>query len=589
MFRVNGFYGHVQANNLRSVVIFFGFVIAFELIGTVLLIVPLIYFDSKHALIFHPWAYFTRYAPVLLVLGASLFVFRCARHVAAMRASVNFTLVDRRAQPRLVSIVERLAITAGVPVPRVALIETEARNAFACGIDADSAVVVATRGLVEALDDDELAAVVAHEITHIKNGDICLMAAANVLIENLEWIERKNPFRLNNVVQVIIAVLFTPYLILAMLAGFASTVSFTLARVSRLLISSSREFIADAEAVRLTHNPAALISALRRIDGRSAVEGLDPRADAMMIDGAVEGAFASHPTIAERIAVLTRLSGPMAHAAGPRVDTRPLEQAVAHRAAFGLRPGPGPLPATATAAPAVPGTLLLQRVNAGSNKNLFGLTPRTRRMLTIGFCLLAALQVWTIWRVKSMPEFRDQSTPAQKAEWKRRDDLQRIAKTDPAKARCYATDVYSVGDRGFHRVKTPDPGLVAAYATGKAGGGSSDVPIEKYLASKQASVRTVTAAQDDQLDQALVSYVKQRELLTEIVHRFYGTEGLRLFQQAYDSPQDHAVVDTLRRRLDAGAPALLADRRLAADMRFLVSAPDAFVPCIARASQITSG
>ncbi|RAI25928.1 M48 family metalloprotease, partial [Rhodoplanes serenus] len=93
----------------------------------------------------------------------------------------NFTLVDRRAQPRLVSIVERLAITAGVPVPRVALIETEARNAFACGIDADSAVVVATRGLVEALDDDELAAVVAHEITHIKNGDICLMAAANVL------------------------------------------------------------------------------------------------------------------------------------------------------------------------------------------------------------------------------------------------------------------------------------------------------------------------------------------------------------------------------------------------------------------------
>src|SRR3712207_6045334 len=74
--------------------------------------------------------------------------------------------------------------------------------------------------------------------------------------------------------------------------------------LARLLIASAREFVADAEAVRLTQNPAALVSALRRIEGRSAIPGLAAGQDAMMNDGAHEGAFATHPTVAERIAAL---------------------------------------------------------------------------------------------------------------------------------------------------------------------------------------------------------------------------------------------------------------------------------------------
>src|SRR5262249_26327071 len=91
---------------------------------------------------------------------------------------------------------------------------------------------------------------------------------------------------------------------------------------SRLLISSAREFIADAEAVRLTQNPSALVSALRKIEGKSAIDGILPEQDAMMIVGAAQGALATHPTIGERIQAIVAATGAMALERRPRRDTR---------------------------------------------------------------------------------------------------------------------------------------------------------------------------------------------------------------------------------------------------------------------------
>jgi hypothetical protein len=95
--------------------------------------------------------------------------------------------------------------------------------------------------------------------------------------------------------------------------------------LTRLLIASACELIADAESVRLTQNPAALVSALGRIEGRSVIPGLAAGQDAMMIDGAHEGAFATHPTIAERVAAIVSVTGSMALIAPGRRDTRPPE------------------------------------------------------------------------------------------------------------------------------------------------------------------------------------------------------------------------------------------------------------------------
>ncbi len=496
MLRVNGFYGHVKRNDLRSAAMFAGFLVAFQLVAAVALFLPLFLLDPRHApFVFGFSGYLERYAPLVLAAGGAMFLLRFSRHVASVRATVAFAYVDRRTHPRLVDAVETQAIAAGLPFPKVGLIDGPARNAFACGLSARSAVVVATRGLVEALDDDELAAVVAHEIAHIKNGDIRLMAAANVLMDNLEWLRRRNPLRVAGYGRALLAVLVPPFLLLCLLAGVVTAAAFTLARVSRLLISSSREFVADAEAVRATHNPAALISALRRIEGRSAVEGIGPQADAMMIDGAVEGAFASHPPIAERIAVLERLSGAMAHVPLARKDTRPADQATARRGGASGRegaPGPGTAPA--------PARSLIGRVNAGPRESILGLTPGVRRAMFLGFAGLAAFQVWTVARFTSVQsDRRAEATRAAPGSAPglgiRMDDavaarmsFQRLAATDPVSARCFSTKAYRVGDRGLHRLHPPDPGLVEAFGAGEDGG-SSDIKLERYLGLRLRSAR----------------------------------------------------------------------------------------------------
>lgn len=397
MLQSNGFYGHVQRNNMRSLTMFIGFLIAFQLVGGAVLFIPLLFLDEAHGPIYNFQGYIGRYVPVLLVLGSGYFIIRYIRYLTTVRSKLGFHLVERQTHPRLVNIVENQALAAGLPLPRIGIIESPACNAFACGLSPESAVVVATRGLVDSLDDDELAAVVAHEIAHIRNGDIRLMAAADILLQNLQMLQRLNVLRISGWKTALLAVFFFPFLILSLLSGLIVTIAFTIARVSRLLISSSREYIADAEAVRMTHNPSALISALRRIEGRSVLGGLTPGMDAMMIDGATEGAFASHPTISERVAVLTRLSGPMAHAAGPRRDTRlnapgPTQQ----RTVFGRRN-------EISSTTATPSRSLIGRVNAGSGTNIFGLTRKIVLMLAIGFVAFTALKMH--WGSKAREAF----------------------------------------------------------------------------------------------------------------------------------------------------------------------------------------
>jgi Zn-dependent protease with chaperone function len=599
MLRVHGFYGHVRRNDLRSLAMFAGFVVAFQIVAAVALLPPLLFLDIAHAPFFL-LGYVERYVPIVFVLGLGFFVVRFSRHVASVQATVAVAYIDRRTDPRLVNVVETLALAAGLPAPKVGLIETPARNAFACGLSPSSAVVVVTRGLLEALDDDELAAVVAHEIAHIKNGDIRLMAAANVLMENLQWVQRKSLLRGVGWKTAIVVVFMPALLLLFAAAGFVTRIGFTIARASRLLISSSREFVADAEAVRLTHNPAALIAALRRIEGRSAVPGLSPQADAMMIDGAVEGPFASHPTIAERIAVLARLSGAWAEAAAPRKDTRTALQRDAAVGPWGAAPAP---------AAAEPARFLVQRVNAGIKENIYVITPGAKLVLAAGFALLVVAVFLSFGRSDRASEGLDAerhkhilntvgeangrsgSGPVGGAAEVRalgaaiRAETKRLSALDPREARCFATASYWVGDRGLRRLKTPDPKLVEAYARREARE-SSGIVLEQYLAWKERSVRDVPAEEGAELDAKLLAYVKTRKVVIEILHRFFGKPGLSLIQETYDSLDDRAVLESLRRRLDEGAPGLVADKRVAAEIALLVSAPESFIPCLARAAAL---
>jgi Zn-dependent protease with chaperone function len=320
--RVNGLYGHVRSNDVRSLALFAGFVVAFHLLAALALVVPLAMLDPDHAPLYGWTGYLVRWVPIVTVIGAVLFAVQMAWHVRTVRRRTDFRFVDDHDEPRLCRIVEPLTIAAGLPTPYVGVIDSPALNAFACGIRQKDAVLVFTRGLIDGLDDDELAAVAAHEIVHIVNGDIRLIAATNVCLDTLKLLQPRpstQPMkRIRDACSLPILALLLPIMVVLFLViMFLRRLAVDGSHLARLLIASAREFIADAEAARLTQNPAALVSALRRIEGRSVIPGLAAGQDAMMIDGAHEGAFATHPTIAERVAAIISVTGSMALIAPP--------------------------------------------------------------------------------------------------------------------------------------------------------------------------------------------------------------------------------------------------------------------------------
>jgi Zn-dependent protease with chaperone function len=320
--RINGPFGWVRHNDARSTAFLLGFALLSQPMAMVVLFAPLVFLDPTHA----PWydwsGYATRYAPGVALAAACHFLVQMRRHVNSVRQDLAFRFVDKTDEPRLCALLEPLAIAIGVRAPHVGVIESRAMNAFACGASRNFSVAVFTRGAIDGLDDDELSAVIAHELIHIRNGDTRLIAAANVFLRGLGLLDRVNlfkPRRYRQVAVVLFApILFPVYLGVALLAQFLKRLGYA----SRVLISSAREFIADAEAVTLTQNPSALVSALQKIQGNSAIGGLLPEQDAMMIDGAAQGALATHPTIGERIQAIVAATGAMALETRPRRDTR---------------------------------------------------------------------------------------------------------------------------------------------------------------------------------------------------------------------------------------------------------------------------
>jgi Zn-dependent protease with chaperone function len=388
--RVNGLYGHVRSNDVRSLVLFASFVAAFHLLAMLALLVPLAMLDPDHAPLYGWAGYLVRWVPALTIVGALLFAAQMAWHVRTVRRRTDFRFVDDHDEPRLCRIVEPLAIAAGV-APCVAVIDSPALNAFACGIRQKDSVLVFTRGLIDGLNDDELAGVAAHEIVHIVNGDIRLIAATNVCLDTLKLLQaRPSPQRMHRISRACVlpfAMVAMPLVtVLVLVVMFLRRLAVDGSHLARLLIASAREFIADAEAVRLTQNPAALVSALQRIEGRSVIPGLAAGQDAMMIDGAHEGAMATHPTIAERIAAIISVTGSMALIAPAGRDTRAAEPCA--RAGSGRRVPPGLEAAFSQLArqdvSAVPARA------ASSESNRPGLTPE----LTLGAIAAIGLFLW---------------------------------------------------------------------------------------------------------------------------------------------------------------------------------------------------
>ena len=222
---------------------------------------------------------------------------------------------------QLVNILEGLCIAAGVPKPRLYVMDDPALNAFATGRNPKNAVICVTTGLMKELDYYQLEGVVAHELAHIKNYDILLQTVAGIMIgaaivvariaTRAMWMSGGRGGRGDARVQLIIMAVGLIFIILAPIAG----------QMLKMLLSRNREFLADAKGAEFTRNPEALASALERIGGSTislekasnATEGLyivtpcaDMRAE-MRSKKKKSSLFSTHPPIERRVEALRNL------------------------------------------------------------------------------------------------------------------------------------------------------------------------------------------------------------------------------------------------------------------------------------------
>ena len=320
MLPVYGLYGHIRNNNIKSAVLLATFALYIALLWFVCCLVwiglstkfePIIMrLAGHHPTLVQLWQLtLTRavdfaFAYAFVPAGAVLIWFVTAffSHKAMIRAGTGARPIVRRLEWDLYNTVENLAIAAGLPMPTVEIIETEALNAYASGLGTADATIAVTRGLLETLTKDELETVVAHELTHIRNRDTRLMVVAIIFVGILAygaqtlgrtvW-ERKHG-------QPLAGADIPLFAVAALVAGLA----YLFGVLARFALSRTREYLADAGAVELTKRPEALASALRKISGREEISGMPASFHAMMISSRIDSLFSTHPPLSKRIARL---------------------------------------------------------------------------------------------------------------------------------------------------------------------------------------------------------------------------------------------------------------------------------------------
>lgn len=322
MFRAFGLQTHIRANQLRSLLLiasFLALVVALTW-SFLLLYEAAMGGPSVGVLLARATADLPFVLPWSLGGTALWFLIAFAFHRKMIAHATGAEDLAEADAPRLRHVLETLCISRGLVTPRLMIIETPALNAYASGLGDADATVTVTRGLVDALSETELEAVLAHELTHLRNRDTQLLVVAiiftglfgfiaDLVFRNLNFplggLPRSNKEdRESKSSGAAIIVIVIALAIIAL--------SWGLSVLARFALSRTREFMADAGAVDLTKNPDAMISALRKIEGRGTIPDMPSRMSAFFIDNPLASAAdlaATHPAIAERVAALVTYAG----------------------------------------------------------------------------------------------------------------------------------------------------------------------------------------------------------------------------------------------------------------------------------------
>jgi heat shock protein HtpX len=322
-----GLYTHIASNKFRSMLLLAGlFVLIYVMVFAGALIAEVVinsdgafdyYLTAAARDLIKAFPYATGGAALWIVIAYFF-------HQNIIDAVTGGEDVTRLQQPRLYNLLENLCISRGIPMPKLKVMDSDALNAFATGLNRRQYSVTVTTGLLNALNDQEIEAVLGHELTHIRNGDVQLMVVA-VVIAGVVGFFAELFFR---------SFFYSNWnfggrsssrsssdgdskgggaaIIVVILAVALIALAWMLSLVVRLALSRSRELLADAGSVELTKNPDAMISALRKIENRGELPGATSAVMEMCLDNPREGfadLFATHPSVDSRVAALVKFAG----------------------------------------------------------------------------------------------------------------------------------------------------------------------------------------------------------------------------------------------------------------------------------------
>ncbi len=343
-----GLYTHIQSNKRRSIALLIGlFLLVYLLVYAGALTGEALTNDAPLDVLMRAALRDALYAAPWATLGTALWILIAYKfHQSMIDAVTGGREVTRQEEPRLYNLLENLCISRGITMPKLKVIEDGSLNAFATGMNEKQYSITVTSGLINSLDDAEIESVLGHELTHIRNGDVRMLVIAVIIAGviaffaelvfrlmfqgGLSWrSNRSSGDRKGAGVAILVAV--------ALIA-----VAWLLSIVIRFALSRQREYLADSGSVELTKNPDAMISALRKIEGRGELPGATSAVMEMCIDnprGGFSNIFDTHPPVDARVAALVKFAG--GHDPGPLALPEPAESAATDEREIGDEPASG--------------------------------------------------------------------------------------------------------------------------------------------------------------------------------------------------------------------------------------------------------
>jgi heat shock protein HtpX len=230
-----------------------------------------------------------------------------------IRKATGSVTLDRMVNKRVYNLVENLCIAQGMKMPKINLIEDDSLNAFASGINSSTFTISLSRGIIDKLNDEELEAVIAHELTHIRNRDVRLLIVSIVFVGIFAFLTEAL-FRVLRFSGGGKGKKDGGYIIL--IALILAAVGYLLSSIFRFALSKKREYLADSGSATMTKNPLALAAALEKIALASRIEAVQRKDVAQLfidnpgekkknaIQSSFASIFATHPPIEKRIELL---------------------------------------------------------------------------------------------------------------------------------------------------------------------------------------------------------------------------------------------------------------------------------------------